>query len=73
MRMGEANVYFGLCHMAAHVALLTPGDDSHLEVERTLAVGPMLLFIQRTILNLTARVVLAPGTSVAPLAWNPEL
>lgn len=39
MKMGVANVYFGLCHMAAHVDLLTPKDDSHLEVERTLATG----------------------------------
>lgn len=51
MRMGVANVYFGLCHMAAHVTLLTPKDDSNLEVERTLAMS--LLFIQRTIPNLT--------------------
>lgn len=54
---GVANVYFGLCHMAAHVTLLTPKDDSNLEVERTLAMFPPppapLLFIQRIIPNLT--------------------
>lgn len=39
MRMGVADVYFGLCHMAAHVTLLTPKDDSNLEVE-DLGYGP---------------------------------
>lgn len=68
-----ANVYFGLCHRAAHVDLLIPKDDSHLEVERTLAVGPLLLFIQRTtILNLSQG-VFAPGNSVTLFAWDPEL
>lgn len=44
MRMGAADVYFGLCHMAAHVILLTPKDDSNLEVERSLAMAPTPLY-----------------------------
>lgn len=40
MKMGVANVYSGLCLIAAHVGLLTPKDDSHLEVVRTLATPP---------------------------------
>lgn len=43
-----ANVYFGLCHMAAHV---DAKDDSNLEVERTLAMRPPCSF--RITLNLT--------------------
>lgn len=67
MRMGVADVYFGLCHMAAHVDLLIPKDDSNLEVERALAMAPCF-FLYKELTWIWHQVLCAPGNSGAQFA-----